>query len=55
MSRKTTMKIGKTGTVVLGFLSALPLLLCQLSGELGIAYARTVSRACVRFKAAAKS
>jgi len=45
----------KTGFVALAFLSALPVLLCQLSGELGVGYARTVSSACVRLRAAAKS
>jgi len=45
----------KTGFTALAFLSALPLLVCQISGELGVAYARTVSSACVRLRAAAKS
>ncbi len=45
----------KTGFAALAFLSALPLLVCQLSGELRFAYARTVSKACVRLRAAAKS
>ena len=45
----------RSGFAALAFLSALPVLLCQVSGEFGVAYARTVSKACVRLRAAAKS
>lgn len=43
------------GALAVAFLPAVPLLPCRFSGELRIAYARTVSKACVRFKADAKS